>query len=136
MKDLEQKLNDALEPLIGQPVSSATPAMIMPAIRKLMPSVIAQDIVSVQPMTSPNGLVFDIKYEAPKSFVRVDASKDGLPLPPEGYIAVDVNWEVARWISEQPIHMWKFRDAPAYSPVMERYTISEKLYTLMAVRFE
>ena len=110
-------------------------SVLLPMIRKVMPSVLAKEIIGVQPMTGSNGQVFDMTYTVPKSFRLVDHILDGLPPPPDGYLTVDVNWEVARWLKDQPIHMWKFCDVPAYSMSMKRYTISEKLYTMMALRW-
>ncbi len=109
---------------------------IIPIIRKLMPAMIAKDIVGAQPMSSAIGKAFDIHYKRPVPFCRVDQELYGLPPAPEGFLTVDVNYQVALWIKDQPVHMWKFSDAPAYSIAMTRYTISEKLYTLMAMRFE
>ena len=101
--------------------------VLIPMVRKYMPGVIAQEIVSVQPMT-------DVFKPRPK-FMLVDQPVDKLPAPPEGYLTVDVAGEVAMWIEEQAIHMWKHGDVPAYAFGMERYTVSEQLYTMMALRW-
>lgn len=110
-------------------------SVLLSTIRKVMPSVLANEVTGVQPMTGATGQVFDIKYEWSKPFRLVDQVLDGLPPPPDGYLTVDVNWEVARWLNNQPIDMWKLCDVPAYSMSMERYTISEKLYTMMALKW-
>ena len=102
-------------------------SVLIPMIRKIMPAVIAQEIVGVQPMT-------DVFKPRPK-FIRVDQTVDKLPKPPEGYLTVDVAGEVAMWLEEQPIHMWKHGDVPAYAFGMERYTVSEQLYTWMALKW-
>lgn len=103
--------------------------VLIPMVRKMMPGIIAQEIVGVQPMSG-----VDQEPVRPK-FRRVDQVPDGLPPPPDGYITVDVGYEVARWLNDQPIHMWKFCDVPAYSMSMERYTVSEQLYTMMALKW-
>ena len=101
-------------------------SILIPMIRKVMPTVIAQDIVGVQPMTMPKYL---------DKVLVVDQTIDKLPAPPEGHLTVDVDWEVAKWIESQPIHMWKYGDVPAYSASRERYTISEQLYTWLTLRW-
>lgn len=35
----------------------------IPMIRRVIPSLIAADIVGVQPMTNPIGMIFDMKYD-------------------------------------------------------------------------
>ena len=100
---------------------------LIPMIRKVMPGIIAQEIAGVQPMT-------DI-FKPRQKFIKVDQTVDKLPAPPEGYLTVDVAGEVALWIEEQPIYMWKHGDVPAYSFGMERYTVSEQLYTWMSLRW-
>ena len=102
-------------------------SVLIPMIRKMMPAIIAQEIVGVQPMT-------DILKPRPK-FMLVDQSVDKLQAPPKGYLTVDVVGEVAMWIEEQAIHMWKHGDIPAYAFGMERYTVSEQLYTMIALRW-
>ena len=102
-------------------------SVLIPVIRKIAPTVIAQEIAGVQPMT-------DVFKPRPK-FMLVDQSEDKLPKPPNGYLTVDVAGEVAMGIEEQAIHMWKHGDVPAYAFGMERYTVSEQLYTMMALRW-
>lgn len=101
-------------------------SVLIPMIRKMMPTLIAQEIVGVQPMTMPKHL--------PK-FMVVDQTVDKLPAPPEGHLTVDVDFEVSRWIQEQPIYMWKFGDVPAYSGARDRFTISKQLYSWMALKW-
>ena len=132
MEDLKKQVTEQLEQFIGEPDTPVTRAkmnsVLIPMIRKIMPAVIAQDIVGVQPMTG--GIT-----PPRKKFILLDQTVDNLPAPPDGYVTVDVMGEVARWIEEQAIHMWKFGDVPAYSFGMERYTISEELYTMMALKW-
>lgn len=109
-------------------------SILIPIIRKMMPAVIAQDIVGVQGMQGPAGQIFNIKADRRK-FLIVDQTIDKLPSPPKGYLTVDVVGEVALWLEEQPIHLWKHGDVPAYSFGMERYTVSEELLTMLMLRF-
>lgn len=69
------------------------------------------------------------------NFFIVNQPKDGLPAPPEGYVVIDCTTPVSAWIVSQPISKWKFGDVPAYSGHMDRYIISEQLYTEIALRF-
>lgn len=103
-------------------------------IRQQLPALVAQDIASVQPITSTFGGLFNTKIDRRKFFV-VDQTVDKLPAPPKGYLVVDALGEVGRWIEQQPIHMWKYGDVPAYSGAMDRWIISEQLYTLMALKW-
>ena len=70
-----------------------------------------------------------------KKFIKIDQTVDKMPAAPEGYVTVDVVGEVARWIEDQAIHLWKFGDVPAYNSMMDRYTISDELYTMMALKW-
>lgn len=98
-------------------------SVLIPMIRKVMPAIVAQDIVGVQPMSAINA----------EPIVVVEPNQP--PGPPEGYLTVDVLGEVALWIEEQPIYMWKHGDIPAYAFGRERYTVSEQLYTWMRLKW-
>lgn len=71
-----------------------------------------------------------------KNFFIVDQPKDGLPPPPEGYLVIDCKRPIGAWIEVvKPISEWKWGDVPAYSGHMDRYIVSEQLYTEIALRF-
>jgi hypothetical protein len=57
--------------------------IVMPMIRRIIPGTIATEIVGVQPMTGPTGLIFSMRYVY-KNNATVDASE-----APGGNIAVD-----------------------------------------------
>jgi hypothetical protein len=100
-------------------------------IRKLMPTMIAHQIVGVQPMTGPTGSIFNNgiqKFER----LDIDVYGNGIPVP-DGYCVVDVNHQVCEWIREQPIHLWKDIDRVSY--LRDRFVISEGLYTALALRW-
>lgn len=101
-------------------------SVLIPMIRNVVPTLIAQEIVGVQPMTMPKKL--------PK-FMVVDQTADNLPAAPEGYLTVDVDFEVSLWIQDQPAYMWKFGEIPAYSGSRDRFTISDQLYTWMTLKW-
>lgn len=88
-----------------------------------------QDIVGVQPMPASAGKIFNVKYS--KRFVKIDNGEKSIIKAPAGHVLVDVDWAVALWIEEQPIHMWKPMDDRSST----YYIISEELYTWMAVRW-
>ena len=92
-------------------------------------------IVGVQPMTGPAGKIFTIKHRIAKRYEIIDQTIDNLPKPPEGYLTIEVDLEISKWIEENPIHMWKFGDVPAYSPNRNRYTISSELYSWLILRW-
>lgn len=48
--------------------------MYLPNLRKVMPSIIADDIVGVQPMSMPSGLIFSMKhrYNIPVQFISYE----------------------------------------------------------------
>jgi hypothetical protein len=51
---------------------------------------------------------------------------------PNDYCVVEVVPHVAGWIEEQNITLWKPIDTDSY---LERYIISDTLYTLMSLRW-
>ena len=104
-------------------------------IRNSLPGIMAQDIAGIQPMLSDVAKVFGIKPKYLEKILVVDQTVDKLPAPPAGHMTVDVDLEVSQWIQQQPVYMWKFGDVPAYSGARDRYTISEKLYTWMTLKF-
>ena len=97
--------------------------VLIPMIRKTMPGIIAQDIISVQSM----GVTIPKPYEV---------LPDHFPPAPAGHLVIDANSKVSAWIQDQPIHMWKWHDDCKTTLGKHRFYISEKLYTLLAMRFE
>lgn len=100
--------------------------ILIPMIRTVLPMVTAESIVNVQQMHNP--------FNNTK-FIKVNQSKDHLCNPPDGYVTIDVITDISIWIEKQPIHMWKYGDVPAYSGHMDRFTISEELYTWLVVKW-
>ena len=122
MDDLKKKLEDALEPFVGQPITSETKNLLIPMIRKVMPGIIAQDIIGVQPMIKPKML---------PAFIILDV--DGIP---NGHYGVEVSLEVQHWIEQQPIHMWKYFDGPEdMRSSRQQFLVSEQLYNWMTMRW-
>jgi len=96
-----------------------------------MPGLIANEIIGVQPMTGPVGLIHTlrVRYSNALNFTIIS---DHDYIVPNDYCVVEVVPKVAGWIEEQDITLWKPIDTDSY---LERYTISNTLYTLMAVRW-
>lgn len=70
-----------------------------------------------------------------KEFLLIDPVKDKLPPPPDGYVTVDVTYPAFQWLETQPISEWKYDNIPAYSGHMDRFIISERLFTLLVLRW-
>jgi hypothetical protein len=93
---------------------------------------IASQIVGVQPMTGPAGMISTLRVRYPDA-LNFTLISDHFYLIPNDYCVVDVAPKVASWIEEQDITLWKPFDNDSY--YLERYTISNTLYTLMALRW-
>lgn len=96
--------------------------VLIPMIRKVMPQIIAQDIVGVQPMNL-----------MPPKWRRTASYSEHVP---DGYVVVDANREISAWIEEQALHMWKHAELQQLTPgLYDRYIISEELLTWLALRW-
>lgn len=84
---------------------SNKPNVIMPAIRRVMPSVIAEEICSVQPIPVAN--MFNPFY---KKWERI-----GMDMPTDKWVFNIRSQEIRNWIEEQPAYMWKYYDIPEES---------------------
>lgn len=104
-----------------------TNSVLIPIIRKMMPGIIAQDIVGVQPMNGDK-LGF-------MPFVIVENQNECV-LYSGNHIAVDVKPNVSKWIEEQAPHLWKYAeetDGCHFS--FTRYIIDEQLFTIMSLKW-
>lgn len=113
--------------------------VLIPLIRQIMPTAIAQDLVSVQPMTNTTGAVFKVNVETGKlgfaPFVIVENQNECV-LYAGNHIAVDVKPAVSKWIEEQAPHLWKHAEETEDCHfAFTRYIIDEQLYTLMSLRW-
>ena len=115
-----------LEQFIDEPNTLATQenmaSVLIPVIRKMMPVIISQDIIGVQSM----GMTLPKPYEV---------LPDHFPPAPEGHLVIDANFKVSAWIQEQPIHMWKWHEDCKTPFGLHRFYISEKLYTLLVLKW-
>ena len=94
-----------------------------------------EDIVGVQPMSASASQIFNIRHITTPKYYIVDPTIDKLPKPPRGYITIEANMEISRWIESQPLYMWRQGDVPAYIPLYDRFMISEELFTLLALKW-
>lgn len=102
-KTMETLLQNTRDALANS--SSTAPALnsvLLPVIKRVMPNIIAQDIISVQPM----GSVYPY-YNA--------WSKVGIHIPTDHWVYNVRSQEIRTWIEEQPAYMWKFYDIDVYN---------------------
>jgi len=92
---------------------------------------IASQIVGVQPITGATGQIHTLRTRYP-NILNFTIISDHDYIVPNDYCVVEVVPKVAGWIEEQDITLWKPIDTDSY---LERYTISNTLYTLMALRW-
>lgn len=96
--------------------------ILLPMIRKVMPKIIAQDIVGVQPMNLN-----------PPKWTSITEHNEIIP---KGYVVVDVNREVSAWIEEQALCMWKHGELKTVmAGFYDRYIISEELLSWLILRW-
>lgn len=111
--------------------------VLIPIIRKLMPTAFAKQLVSVQPMTSPTGNVFKMNGDKLGfvPFVIVE-NQNECALYSGNHIAVDVKPSVSKWIEEQEPYLWKYAEETEGCHVsFTRYIIDEQLFTLLSLRW-
>jgi hypothetical protein len=103
-------------------------SVLIPMIRKLAPTILAQEIVGVQPMT---GVTIP-----PMMAPRYQITEQYNEVVPDGYLVIDVNKEVSHWIEEQPIRYWKHGELTNTPGFWDRYIISEQLFTWLKMRWQ
>lgn len=106
-------------------------AINLSLLRKSLPSMIASQIVGVQPMSGPTGMIHTLRVRYPKALYFTIISDHTYDVPND-YCVVEVVPHVAGWIEEQDITLWKPIDTDSY---LDRYIICDTLYTLMALRW-
>jgi len=99
-------------------------SVLIPMIRKLAPTLLAEDIVGVQPMPLPPMMM-------PPWVIAVEYEE----VVPTGYVVINANREVSVWIEEQPVHMWKHGNIKNVSGFWDRYIVSEKLITWIKLKW-
>ena len=129
MDNIKKIIQDNLGQFIGEPNTPETQAKIqsilIPMIRNVLPTTIAQDIVGVQPMTLP--LRMAPPYQIAEQYTEV---------VPQGYVVINANREVSQWIEQQPLHHWKHGELTNIPGFWERFIISEELFTWLKLRWQ
>ena len=110
------------------------PAMIQELIaqaRRTMPSVIADEITSVQPMTNSRMSLPIKKWE-----------KIGMDVPTDKWVYNVRAQEIRDWIEAQPIHMWNIydidrfnKDTPISAIMGENYIFTEEMEAWFTLRW-
>lgn len=132
MADSNKKMiDDVMAQFVGKESSPESVQemgkVLIPIIRNMMPTLLAEDIVGVQPMSIDLPLKKMPKYREPAEYnERV----------PQGYLVIDANKEVSQWIEEQPVYHWKHGQLEQLTGFWDRYIISEKLYTWLKLRWQ
>lgn len=130
---MERLLQNTKDALAKSPKSSSPSidSVILPVIRKVMPNIIANDILSVQPMTANMTNPFTKKWE------RV-----GIDVPTDKWVYNIRSQEIRTWVEEQPAHMWKFydidnhnRDLPTSVFVGGNYVFTEEMEAWFQLRW-
>ena len=107
--------------------------IMLPMIRKILPTTIAQEIVGVQPMASSMSSVFTKQ-------LTYQVLEDGWEKTcPAGHVAIMTNVQIAHWIEQQPVHMWKYIDLEKDGREFQLNThffISDQLLTWLKMRWQ
>lgn len=98
-----------------------------------MTNSIAQQIVSVQPMTGPTGqLIHTLRVRYPDAVkMREFELVDDDNFTQEGWCLIDVSYTVADWIITNPVNQW----IAVESHREPRYIISEELFVILALKW-
>lgn len=92
-----------------------------------MPTLIAQDIVGVQPMTQPTGEIFTPNFMVTNTYRVMETYPD--------WVVVLVNNQISQWIQTMPVHLWKVHDDPGPLVSMDQYQITPALYSFLALKW-
>ena len=110
--------------------------VLIPMIRKIAPTLIAQDIVGVQPMPSS---VYDTFSNIKPKFLTYNVLDESWQKTcPAGNTAIETNVEIAHWIEQQPVHMWKYIDLNARGMeyhLSTHFFVSNELLTWLKLRW-
>jgi hypothetical protein len=112
-------------------MSKQARSILLPIIRKTTPGLIVNELISVQPMAGPTGMIHTLRTRY-SNILNFNIILDHTYDVPNDYCVVEVVPHVAGWIEEQNITLWKPIDTDSY---LERYIISDTLYTLMSLRW-
>jgi hypothetical protein len=114
-----------MEDIINMTDPLKDPKVLIPMIRKLMPTVLAQQITGVQPMT---GIQWPT-IKRPKFEVVDKAIVDGV----QWYTILIYDQEIWFWITQQDGPPWSHRAEPATNRTLA--DISEEMYALLLLKW-
>ena len=105
---------------------------ILNMARRVTPTMIANDIIDVQPMTAPTGQIFTLRtrYSDAVKMRQFELVVDD-KFTQEGWCLIDVSFTVADWIITNPVDQW----VAVESHREPRYIVTEELFTMLALRF-
>jgi hypothetical protein len=101
------------------------PKVLIPMIRKAVPTTIAHQIVGVGPLL-PKRLMYEVLDEGWEK------------VTPEGHKSIMTNVEIAHWIEQQPIHMWKYIDLETKGETYQlntHFIVSDELLSWLILRW-
>lgn len=101
--------------------------VLIPVIRKHLPTILAEEIAGVQPMVPPKMLSYEVLEE------------EWQKTCPRGHTAIQTNVEIGHWIEQQPIHMWKYIDLEKEGRTFALNTyffVSNELLTWLRMRWQ
>jgi hypothetical protein len=101
---------------------------VIAMLRKFIPKTIAQEIAGVQPMSvQPKFLTYQVLTEGWEKVC------------PTGHTAIKTNIQIAAWIEQQPVHMWKYIDLESNGKtyaIGSHFFVSDQLLTWLKMRWE
>lgn len=108
---------------------------VMDKIKNMDPETLANELVSVQPMTGSMASVFrmPLKWDFDPYRVDVKYNKDAVDVP-DGYMVIETNPEIGKWIESHELHLWKYGD-PFGSAAYDQYVIAEELFVWLKMRW-
>lgn len=104
-------------------MSNGWPKVLIPMIKNVMPILVADKIMGKPPSKR-------LTYE------QLDGGWE--KTTPPGHVTIMTNVEIAHWIEQQPIHMWKYIDLETDSKhyaLNTHFIVSEQLLTWLQLRW-
>lgn len=126
MEDKEQRL-------------SKMQKILLPMIRKVMPALVANEIVGVQPMSSVTASVFTRTANGMVGMKNYEVAKDQSEASDYSgdHIIIDIRTrEVSYWVEAQPANLWKWADnVEGCHMSYTRYVMDQRLFTWLTMRW-
>lgn len=104
-------------------------SVLLPIICKAMPTMLAEQIVSVQPMTGSTGQIFTMKGGI--GFTPFTIVESSTP----GWVALTVSNDVYAWLKEFSADQWRNADDKHLNSWSNAVIVTEELFTLLALKW-